>query len=80
MDYGGHGEDDHLSWKQDMITKDDLNDADGDLDDSDDDDLDGGDDDDLDDAGDGDGDGDAIGEPQPANSVTVLHLSTGEYQ
>ena len=63
-----------------MITKDDLNDADGDLDDSDDDDLDGGDDDDLDDAGDGDGDGDAIGEPQPANSVTVLHLSTGEYQ
>ena len=78
MDYGGHGEDDHLSWKQDMITKDDLNDADGDLDDSDDDDLDGGDDDDLDDAG--DGDGDAIGEPQPANSVTVLHLSTGEYQ
>ena len=80
MDYGGHGEDDHLSWKQDMITKDDLNDADGDLDDSDDDDLDGGDDDDLDDAGDGDGNGDAIGEPQPANSVTVLHLSTGEYQ
>ena len=80
MDYGGHGEDDHLSWKQDMITKDDLNDADGDLDDSDDDDLDGGDDDDLDDAGDGDGDGDTIGEPQPANSVTVLHLSTGEYQ